>query len=355
MSAEVVYAQIISDLKEAVAALPATYASTENGRATKGAANALLGRVNMQKGDYAAAKTALLEVVNSGVYEINSVPYQNNFLEETEFNKESIFEIVYFENVNNGFNWGGQGDGGSNQSQGTTRNQEVSPIAWRNLIPSNRYLNEFEKTTTGADKTDPRYALSIYQPGDAYNNGSSILSEADQNGNPSVVRNATPTVTDDTIKVSWRKFTLNYKKPKGDFAGGGNNQRIIRYADVLLMLAECEAEVGTLPAAVGYLNQIRTRPGVDMPVYPTAQFPTTTKNDVLKAIIHERSVELGGEEIRNRDILRWRKKGYIPSLLPEPFSYFKANRDELLPIPQQEISNNPKLGEGGVNAQNPGY
>lgn len=342
---DAVYALIIGDLQAAVAALPASYSGVDVGRVTKGAANALLGRVQMQKGDYAAAKTALLDVVNSGQYDITSVPYQNNFLEETEFNKESIFEVIYVENLNNNFNWGYQGDGGNNQSQGTTRNQEYSPIAWRNLIPSNKFLNEFENTATGATKTDPRFAMSVYQSGDTYNNGTATLTDADQNGNSSVVNGVTQ-------KISWRKFMLNYKKPKGDFAGGGNNQRIIRYADVLLMLAECEAEAGALPAAVGYLNQVRARPGVAMPAYPTTQYPVTTKNDVLKALMHERTVELGDEEVRNRDILRWRKKGYYPSIVPEPISYFRANHDELLPIPQQEISNNPKIPQG---SQNPGY
>lgn len=339
------YTLIISDLQAAAAGLPASFSGEDLGRATKGAANALLGRVHMQKGDYAAAKTALLEVVNSNQYDITSVPFQNNFLEETELNKESIFEIMFVENLSNSFNWGYQGDGGNNQSQGTVRNQEYSGIAWRNLIPSNKYLNEFENIATGATKSDPRFGLSVYQTGDTYNNGASTLTDADQNGNSSVVNGV-------TRKISWRKFMLNYKKPKGDFAGGGNNQRILRYADVLLMLAECEAESGTVAAAVGYLNQVRNRPGVAMPVYPTPQYPVTSKNDVLKAVMHERTVELGDEEVRNRDILRWRKKGYYPSLVPEPLSYFRANHDELLPIPQQEISNNPKIPQ---SAQNPGY
>ena len=54
---------IISDLTDAAQKLPASYGASDNGRATKGAANALLGRVQMQKGDYAAAKTALLQVL----------------------------------------------------------------------------------------------------------------------------------------------------------------------------------------------------------------------------------------------------------------------------------------------------
>ncbi|HEX6181105.1 MAG TPA: RagB/SusD family nutrient uptake outer membrane protein, partial [Chitinophagaceae bacterium] len=61
---------------------------------------------------------------------------------------------------------------------------------------------------------------------------------------------------------------------------------------------------------------------------------------------------MGGEEVRNVDIMRWRKKGYFTS---DPLAYFVAGKHELLPIPQNEIDNNPKLGDGGVPKQNPGY
>jgi hypothetical protein len=59
-------------------------------------------------------------------------------------------------------------------------------------------------------------------------------------------------------------------------------------------------------------------------------------------------VELGDEEVRNIDILRWRKEGYFTT---EPIATFKAGRDELLPIPQAELDNNPLL----AGKQNPGY
>ena len=118
------------------------------------------------------------------------------------------------------------------------------------------------------------------------------------------------------------------------------------------MLAECENELGNTADAVGYLNEVRDRPGVNMPHYPTTQFPTGNATEITKAIMHEKTVELGGEEIRNRDILRWRKKKYFTT---EPWSYFRAGRDELLPIPQQEIDNNPQLGSGGINKHNSGY
>jgi hypothetical protein len=346
-SVDAMYTQIIADLTDAVSKLPATYPTDQNGRATKWAAYALLGRVQMQKGDYGAARTALLEVKNNGGFQL--MPnYLDNFLEETEFNKESIFEVVYFERAANTFNWGGNGDDPT-QPQGTVRNQEYSPIAWRNLIPSNKFLNEFERTTKGDTKSDPRFDMSVYKTGDKFNNNILTLTDAMQNGNSSVIEG-------DTVKISWRKFMMIYKHGIGsDRAGGGINQRMIRYSEVLLMLAECENELNNIPAAVGYLNDVRDRTSVQMPHYPTANWPTTTKDQVTRAIMHERSVELGGEEVRNRDILRWRKKGYYPSVVKEPLYYFRANRDELLPIPQQEIDNNPKLGEGGIQPQNQGY
>jgi len=373
-----IYALIVSDLTAAATVLPGR-SGTEKGRVTAAAANVLLGRVLMQKGDYAGAKTALLKVPTSGPdgYRLRD-RYLDNFeaglptpsgtakLDESlEFNDESIFEAVFFDKGNNDFNWGSQISGdGATANQSTVRNQEYCPVAWRNLIPSNKYLDEFEKTTTGAVKTDPRYKFSVYEctsragvPGDLYNNGQSILDSTDVQGPQSVVKNATATVTDDTIKVSWRKFMLLYREDKGvaGFHPSGNNQRLMRYAEVLLMLAECENELGNLAPAIAYLNQVRARPSVAMPPYPTPQFLCANKNQVTRAIMHERTVELGDEELKNIDIMRWRKKGYYPLIMPEPLSYFVANKHELLPIPQSEIDNNPKLGSGGINKQNPGY
>ena len=132
------------------------------------------------------------------------------------------------------------------------------------------------------------------------------------------------------------------------FHPGGNNQRIIRYAEVLINLAECAAELGDFSGAVNYLNMVRARADVAMPPYPTAKFPVATKSDVIKAIMHEKMVECGDEQLRNTDILRWRPKGYFAT---EPIANFHPGRDELLPIPQAELDNNPLV----AGHQNPGY
>lgn len=333
-----VYDFIVADLKAAQDALPLSYDTGNLGRATKGAAQMLLARVYLQQADYANAKTELQKVISSGVYSLVD-NFGDNFIEETEFNKESIWEINFYPSGGN-YNWDGNGNGATAGTE-TVRTQEYSAIGWRNVIPSNSLLNEFERTQKGDAKNDPRYAKSFYTTGDKYNNDLNTLTDAAQNGNSSVVGGT-------TMKVSWRKFSLMYKTDQS-FLTGGINQRIMRYAETLLAMAECENELGNSAAAVTYLNQVRARKGVEMPAYPTARYPVSTKDQVFAAIVHERRVELSGEQVRNRDIVRWRKAG---KLTTEPFSYFQKGKHELLPIPQTEIDNNAKVDQ---KDQNPGY
>ena len=337
-----IYAVIIKDLTEAAAALPASYGASDNGRATSGAANSLLGRVLMQKGDYAAAKTALLKVY--GKYSL--VPnYLWNFDGDIvsdknepvtsghEFNAESIFEIVFLDKGDNNFNWGYNGEG-STSPLSTVRNQEYG-ITWGNVIPSDRYLNEFEAN-------DPRYKFTIYEEGD------DILTAPGAKDNvvappavpviplkltADIINMAPSTKNGVTKKRFFRKYNI-YEFVRSGFHPGGINQRVIRYADVLLMLAECEAEAGTPAQAAIYINEVRSRPGVAMPPVAPA-----TKNDALKAVMHERAVELGAEEVASIDILRWRKKGYFPSLRPDPV----PGQVDMFPIPSSETSTNPLI------------
>ncbi len=324
-----IYALIIADLTEAAQKLPESYGASDNGRATKGAANAMMGRVQMQKGDYAAAKTALLQVYNK----YSLVPYLWNFDGDVrddagvlittghEFNAESIFEVIFVDKGDNNFNWGYDGEGPTNP-QSTVRNQEYG-ITWGNIVPSNRLLDEFEPN-------DPRYKFTIYEEGDQILTASPLgpytLTAADMNV-------AVSTRNGVTKKRFFRKYGV-YEWVNSGFHPGGINHRLIRYADVLLMLAECEAEVGTPSEAAKYINEVRSRPGVDMPPVTLA-----SKNDALKAVMHERSVELSVEQVSNIDILRWRKKGYFPSIIPDRV----PNQVDMFPIPANETSTNPLI------------
>ena len=333
-----VYDLVLADLKAAESGLPATYDARNQGRATKAAVQTLLARTYLQLGDYASAKTELQKVVSSGLYKIvdNYVDLTN---EEGEFNAESIFEVVYAPS-GGAYNWGGDSDGAAIQEE-TVRTQEYSAIGWRNVIPSNKILNSYERTAKGDAKDDPRYELSYWKSGDKFNNGASTLTDERVQGNASMVDGKTQ-------KVSWRKYSVLYKIDNG-YAQSGINMRIMRYADVLLMLAECENETGTQAAALALVNQVRARKSVDMPPYPTKNYPSRTKDEVFETIVHERMVELAAEQVRNFDIIRWRKNKKLKS---EPLAYFIAGKHELLPIPQSEIDNSPALDQ---KDQNPGY
>jgi hypothetical protein len=336
-----VYESIIANLNDAISALPESYTGADKGRATKGAAQTLLAKVYMQMNDYAKAKPLVKSVIDSGIYGLVD-NFNDNFNEETEYNKEAVFELG-FNDQSASFNWNyNNGDGIGSET--TIHNQEICPTSWGNMIPSKSLVEEFETTEVGDAKTDPRYKFSFYEVGDVIATGA--LTEVMFNVASSVIRGGAPK------KIGWRKHTILYKNASGYYPSG-INERMIRYAEVLLIMAECQNETGETEANVlATLNQIRNRASVAMPAYPTAKYPTATKDQRFKAIVHEKRVELAGEEIRARDILRWRAQGKIALLGAEPISYFVANKFELLPIPQAEIDNNAKISQ---SEQNPGY
>lgn len=333
-----VYKVAIDDLNIAQHVLPASYTGNDLGRATGGAAQTLLARVYLQMGQYELAKTELEKVVNSGQYSLVA-NYLDLTNEEGEFNAESIFEVMFAPSGGN-TNWGSDGDGRNVNEEGL-RSQEYSALTWRNVIPSDKLLNSYESVELGDAKTDPRFAMSFWTEGDQFNNGADVLTDNMVQGNTSLVNGVVK-------KVSWKKYSKMYKSNSTN-QNSGINMRIMRYADVLLMLAECENELGNPGNAVDLVNRVRARPSVLMPPLPTANFPVETQAQLRKAIQHERMVELAGEQVRNFDILRWRKYGKLEE---EPLSYFIQNRHEFLPIPQQEIDNNPNMGQSD---QNPGY
>jgi hypothetical protein len=323
-SEDQVYELIFSDLTDAAAGLPSrnNFGGSDLGRVPKEAAQALAAKVHMFRGDYGAAKPLLESIISGGAFSL--VPrFLDNFQEENENNAESLFEVQFSLAFGGNGAWSAQGNGAA---EVTFRGQEYGPNAWRNLIPSDELVAEFEAG-------DPRYDYSFYKLGDEYNNGELVLDESSVQG--------------DFSKPSWKKYQMIYKQPTEN-TNSPINFRVIRYADVLLMAAECENEVGTIANALGYMNQVRNRADVMMPNYPTAEYPCNNKTETLAAIMHERRVELAGEQVRNRDIRRWRRQGKLTS---EPISTWDAKYD-VLPIPFVEIDNNSALTPGD---QNPGH
>jgi hypothetical protein len=157
----------------------------------------------------------------------------------------------------------------------------------------------------------------------------------------------------------WRKFV-----PEGNMGGALNNRAhtpinfpLIRYADVLLMLAECQNELGDQEGAVKLINQVRARKSVEMPGINSGPdyLKATTKAEVFERIRHERAVELAGEGHSFSDMKRWKLletlNGRTEKDITGRFRYTRVvtARDYLWPIPADEIEKNDKL------TQNPNW
>ena len=176
---------------------------------------------------------------------------------------------------------------------------------------------------------DKRFAGSFYVAGDSYNNGDNTFVESDFAENGGNIRPA-----------AWKKYQNYYKQPSEN-GESGINVKVLRYSDVLLMMAECENEVGSQATAVGYINQVRSRAGLD------DLSTSLSKQGVFEAVVHERKVELNGEQVRFDDILRW---GNASTELAG--SNFQVGKNELWPIPDAEISSNVNINS---EDQNPGF
>jgi hypothetical protein len=327
-SQEESFEQVLSDLSIAINLLPekSSYTGADVGRASKGAARALAAKLQLFRGNFSEARPYLEAIIGSNEYRLVD-RYLDNFEEENENNAESLWEIQFSEDFGTDGGWNADGNG---IAEVTFRGQEYGPTAWRNLIPHPRLVAEYETVANGAEKDDPRIRYNFYRLGDTFNNGQSVLTTANIQGDASV--------------PSWRKYQMIYKR-SAENTQSGINFRVIRYADVLLMMAEVENETTGPAAALPYINQVRARADVDMPPYPTAQYPTSTQAQMRLAIQHERRVELAGEQVRNRDIRRWRRLGFLVS---EPVSTYQG-RFDLLPIPFAEIDNNSALTNDDQN------
>ncbi|MFK7905791.1 MAG: RagB/SusD family nutrient uptake outer membrane protein [Chitinophagales bacterium] len=314
---EAVYAQIIEDLQDAASKL-SSKANTDGGRPSAGSAQALLGKMYLHTEQWQAAADAFKSM--SG-YALTS-NYEDNFLEETEFNIESVYEINFTLAFGATTDWNGVGTG-TGIHEFSFRGQDMGWNDWFNSYPSQDLVDEYESN-------DPRFGANFYVNGDLFNNGNQTVELPLER------------------TVAWKKYQLYYKQSNENQASG-INCRVIRYADVLLMLAEAENELGNSSAAVDLLNQVRDRVG--MPRYGTAEmdalYPVANKEDIFEAIVHERKVELAGEQVRFQDLIRW-------DMADEELAQFgfKKGIHERFPIPFREINTNPNIS---ASEQNPGF
>lgn len=284
-----IYALIKDDLGKAKEMAPSVAARF--GQATKYAAHTLLGKVHLTLHEYDEARTELLEVKNSGNYQVLAV--DKIFGVENENNAEVIFNVQYASGING-------------NSEGSNMLQVFSPIgtisgAKGHCIPTHEFY-------------------SSYDPADLRRKQWLALSN---NGIP---------------------YSLKLTRPTGDAADGPSDFIVLRYSDVILMLAEIENEldnrgdINTGGTALHYLNMIRSRSGV-------AAVTTTNKAQLAEAIATERRFELATEGHRWWDLIRTGKaietmNAWFQS---QNVNITVAERHMLMPIPQSQIDTDPSL------------
>lgn len=329
-----VWAQVEKDLTEASTSLPDQYTGANIGRATKGAALAMLGKAYMQQHKWAEAKTAFdYLVTGAGKSNYDLVDFKENFRATQENNKESVFEIQ-FSNANQT----AEGDGPSS-NMGTNRTQFFAPrsIGWSDGQARNWMVAEFKKEKTVDNKIDPRLEYTLFYPGLEADFGDKIYGRNWQW---------------DADEAWFKKYSRDYYRSNEDYYNEVNN-RVIRYADVLLMYAETLNELGQTDDAYQYVNLVRTRSNMAplATAYPAIGTDKTLFRDRLKM---ERELELCGESVRWADLKRWgdldTQAAVDKVALRDPdFKNFVVGKNIRLPLPQVEVQNNTNLH------QNPNY
>jgi starch-binding outer membrane protein, SusD/RagB family len=337
-----VYDQVESDLTQAISLLPDSYATISGpdvgdvGRATKGAARSLMGKVLLYQGDHAGALTHFQAVVQSGVYALSpnyaSLFSQDPIIEEQN-NAGKIFWAEFTTSTNPGDNWGG--DPNATWKQFSALAPTYSRGDFGDYAPNAFLYNEMREERTIDNRLDPRYHATIlsFEPTEGYTTAY---------GNP------WPYAPGDY----WiKKYTLA--------ATGGNpftcgiDYHIIRYADVVLMYAECLANTGNIPAAAAQVQNVRDQ--ANLPDRET-EFAALSLNAFMEQLAHERIMELAVEGHRFYDVKRW---GWLdnPAKLAElrandaEFNNYVPNR-KYLPIPQAELDLNVNLVGNSVNTNN---
>lgn len=295
---------ILNDLDAAIASLPAhsEWSSADHGRATKGAAQALKGKVFLYAKQYAEAAAMFETVVKSGQYSLYP-SYEDLFKPGGDDSDEMIFAIQNIGGVGQNygvpttFYMGTRSSYGSCWDNVTLATDFVDtyewkdgrPFDWEEVIPGFTTSNDVKKATFVAQlssdtKTVASYPeareklLQMYEDRDPRMSATAILPYTMYKGwvsnNPKMCEYVIASGTNETngfIRVNngWYIYLFRKFVAEHDMDGLINNRAdtpinfpIIRYADVLLMLAECYNEQGKQSEAVELVNQVRARVGM---------------------------------------------------------------------------------------------
>lgn len=346
------WAAIERDLVDAAAALPQVdeYPAGNAGRATKGAAQAMLGRVRLQMAGvlnmpakWGEASQALGAVISSGKYSLLA-NYGDNFVESRDnSNPESIFE------VNTEDQWPIGVTGISFPKMIGPCYRPGPPMSDYNPTfcdgrPTRWYFNEFMNSRTTTGLVDPRLDVTIL-----YNrpDRATEMVYGRTRGSYFVDNPASP-AREDTM-LFFRKYGETYLNAEQRW-DNPINYKVLRYADVLLMQAEALNESNQTAQAFPFINQVRARVG-------KSALAGLSKEQLRDTILNERMFELGLEMSRFNDL---RRHGRLtPALAARDPDFaadaaagrvgFVAGKSERLPIPTNERNLNPNL------PQNPGW
>lgn len=303
-SREEVYAQIISDLRDAAEVLPTSYDAANVGRVTKGAALTMLAKVQMYQENWSEVLSLTQQVMDMG-YSLTP-DYHDIFTIAGENNAESIFEIQA-ETF--------PGNCAASNSQWAEVQGVRNQFGWGFVEPTLDLANAYEEG-------DVRLDATILFPGETTPEGDVITETAP---NP---------------RYNQKAYVPSYVTQICGY-GRDQNIRILRYAEVLLMHAEAANELGQAQEALDALNQVRNRAGL-------ADVTTTDQQELRMIIWHERRVEMALEDgDRFFDLVR---QGRAAEVLQALGKHFVEGKNEVYPIPQRQIDLS-----GGVLEQNPGY
>ena len=300
---EQIYTQIIADLTDAEG-LPAEQAEGR-GRATSGAAKALLAKVYLTRGEFDKAATKAKEVIDTGLYDLWD-DFSDLYKIQNRGLKEAIFSVGF-----------GDADG--------------SIIFWEagqfhvRLLPAALTTAGITSNTHGWQVPTPHLAASY--------------SALDERGPVTVFNEFKETVGSETYDVTFDSYYFRKYwdvTNEGEFTTQKSTQdfRILRYADVLLMYAEALNEIGETDDAHDYLNEVRNRAGLD-------DLTGLSQDAFRDAVLEERRLEFAAEGQRWFDLVRTGKLEELvplakPGVIPQAKHY-------LFPIPQRERDVNPNL------------
>lgn len=339
-----VYAQIETDLQNAASVLP-KQGETEIGRATSGAALALAMRVNLQQGDFADIVTLGNDFMANESYTLET-DLSKIFTEEGEWGPGSIFEVNYYDGSNQWsiFETNGNFNTPFQMPRGIT-------WGWGNNLPKQKLADAYEAGDLRLDsyllsedkaiETEYSYKAEVGDPSDGNLWPDYIAAKEAYEADPTndalkqAMEDAYALMQDEVDGFDFTgyyngKFYLHPEGRTTVWSRAGNNTRVLRLADVYLMIAEAILEEGGTVGgndAAHYLNLVRARAGV-------ADIDATIPN-----VYNERRLELSGEGLGYWDLIRTGRTSEIPN--------FKSGF-EVWPIPQSEID----LSNGSL-IQNP--